>query len=534
MESGDRLLGSQFTLLNRLSAAPEFEYWTATDIYSGPMLIKAWPFGGDSPDEVLRASWNTELRNLLRVSSSPDADSHLVVVKRSGIDYAHKCFVMALSAPGLDTLKNRLADRSQCDWLNQIHSETCRADLWKGLRNIASGLAQLHQQQILHRNLTTHTVMVDDIDGPESMRLGGFEWTVRIGSTWAKGTRFADRFPQEDADYATHSFESDWLSFAFLVATVLVPEFPPDSTAPSQRTLLVIQECKVLSEIERTLLQRMMDASPRARLTRSFEIVSKIDEIIRWLDRPSHFTEDSYLALVVLLGPGKALTRAILEQDPKVDPTDLEMQRMFIEQDLTTPTVVSSYKDRGKSYVLIGHKLSYHIREYLENRRGPTSQWNLAFSQRDAQLRYSSGEDEQLELEQFPIKVFTAPAVKQNERVVQRNAVPWKNYLPRDSHRSIARERQQKFHDFFRVTNQLELLFRDAELFPYSVLSRSKDEAYESLVITARERSRPVFQFADIGGLTTFLENQMATASEEKPGADLVYLGKEEGLWLIN
>lgn len=533
MEPGDRLLGDQFTLLNRLSSTPECEYWTATDVYSGPMLLKAWPFGADSPSEVLRASWNAELRNLLRVSSSPEAESHLVVIKRSGIDYSKKCFVMALSAPGMDILRAPLSDRAHCIWLREIQSEARRAEIWKGLRNLAMGLSQLHQQQILHRNLNSQAVMVDDIEGPISMRLGGFEWSVRIGSSWIPGGRPVAPPLTNDSEYTSHSFESDWLSFALLAASILIPHIEPDPTETTSSIISAIQDFKVLTDLERNLLLRTLDLSPRARLARSFEIISKIDEITRWLDRPSRFNNDSYLALVVLLGPGKPLTRAIIEQTPRVDPTDIEVQRKFIEQDLAAPTVVSSYKDRGKSYVLIGQKVSYHIREYEESRRS-TGQWNLAFSQRDAQLRYSSGEDDQVELDRIPIRVFTALSVRQNEGVVRQNAISWKSCLPRDLRQSIARERQQKFHDFFRITNQLELLFRDAEVFPYSILQRTRDDTYEMLTIAARERTRPGFQFAQLGGLGTFLENEIATTSEEKSDAESVYLGKEDSLWLTS
>jgi hypothetical protein len=82
-----------------------------------------------------------------------------------------------------------------------------RATVWRGIRNIALGLAQIHEQQMLHTALTTTSILVDPASGPESMRLGGFEWTVRVGHV---PVAQAASPAGENVPATLRTFESDW------------------------------------------------------------------------------------------------------------------------------------------------------------------------------------------------------------------------------------------------------------------------------------------------------------------------------------
>jgi hypothetical protein len=177
---GVTVLRGRYSLAQRLTAFPEFEVWQAEDEYGAPVLIKAWPYSGARPDDVLRALWDVELRNLFQLSSSPESESQILIVKEAGIDYDLSYFVMALTCPGITLLESLLQNRKHHEWLRDLKSVPIRATLWKGLRGIASGLAQLHRQQMLHRNISADAIFMAPELGPESMRLGGFEWTVRL------------------------------------------------------------------------------------------------------------------------------------------------------------------------------------------------------------------------------------------------------------------------------------------------------------------------------------------------------------------
>lgn len=178
---GDRLLKGRYALSRLVSRRGHSELWLALDQDGGQTLLKAWPYQGEKPNDVVRALWDRELRNLFRLSSSPEAESRLLVLRDAGVDAENRCFVMLLAAPGYETLRQVLDDRSRYEWLRDLRTPEARLPLWRAMRDLALGLTQLHDQQMLHRSLSSDSVFLDAAVGPESMRLGGFEWTVRVG-----------------------------------------------------------------------------------------------------------------------------------------------------------------------------------------------------------------------------------------------------------------------------------------------------------------------------------------------------------------
>ena len=142
---------------------------------------------------------------------------------------------MALASPGLVLLETLLAERARTPWLREIANISTRVTIWRSLRNLALGLTQLHEQHMLHRDISPRAVFVDAALGPESMRLGGFELTVRVGSFRdADGSaRYVEPPEFHASALATHTFESDWYQFGSLIATVLVGSAAPaDGESP--------------------------------------------------------------------------------------------------------------------------------------------------------------------------------------------------------------------------------------------------------------------------------------------------------------
>lgn len=94
-----KVLRNRYTLLRSISKRQQQESWLAMDQDGGHVLLKAWPFEGNQPNDVVRALWDRELRNLFRLSSSPGAESNLVLLRDAAIDQENRCFVMVLGAP---------------------------------------------------------------------------------------------------------------------------------------------------------------------------------------------------------------------------------------------------------------------------------------------------------------------------------------------------------------------------------------------------------------------------------------------------
>jgi hypothetical protein len=393
----DLLLNDRYTLTKKLAGSPPAESWLATDREGGRVLVKLWPYQGERPNEVIRALWDRELRNLFRLSSSPGADSKLVVLHDAGVDKPSKLFVMVLSAPGFESLSAILENRNRYDWLRDMRQAELRVALWRALRELAQGLGQLHQQQMLHRSLLSDSVLLDPAAGPESMRLGGFEWTVRVGQT-SPGVHQTTLGTISDASSDikhTHTFESDWYRFGRVAAHLLAGIDSKDQgqSIDHAAVLSKVREATKLTELEREFMAALLEPKRKLRLSRGYEIVRAIDEIIVRLDQPARFLENSYLAMAALLGPRWKLTEAICNIDESISAIDTEAQRMFIQADLETPRLIARAGSQGATYLLQGKRLVYFLKEYAEIGSLPSGHWDLAFCDGPGEVRYSPGGD---------------------------------------------------------------------------------------------------------------------------------------------
>jgi len=155
--------------------------WIGIDEDDNKFLVKVWPFEGERPDDLQRALWDAELRTLYRVGSSPGAENCILVIRDAGVDRDSRCFAMVLQAPGYEPLSGALGQRAATPWL-QSREPQSRFALWTGLANLAEGVALLHEQHIIHRDISAETVYYASGFGPSSFRLGGFEWSVRLGA----------------------------------------------------------------------------------------------------------------------------------------------------------------------------------------------------------------------------------------------------------------------------------------------------------------------------------------------------------------
>jgi serine/threonine protein kinase len=533
LSEADSILHERYKLTKQLGIGPRHESWLAIDSEGGPVLVKAWPYEGEQPNEVVRALWDRELRNLFRLSSSPDADEKLVVLRDAGIDKPARCFVMVLSAPGFESLSRVLENRARYDWLRDMRQAEVRVPLWRAVRELAQGLGQLHQQQMLHRALSADAVLLDPSIGPESMRLGGFEWTVKVGQANANVSHLSVLAAPESSDLTRtpHTFDSDWYQFGHLTAQILTGADPASGheSVKHAAVLAKVRDAQKLTELERELLSALLELRPELRLSRGSEILRAIDEIISRLDQPARFVENSYLALAVLLGPNRALTESICDIDESISALNTEAQRLFVQRDLETPRLIARPGAQGSTYLLQGNRLVYFLKEYAEPGSQPSGQWEVGFCDGPGEVRYSSGVDSQVEIRRVPVRVFRVADIRTDPTIVTKGAVSWRPFLPQGTRSLRAKERQERFHEFFRITNQIELLFRDAEIFPYRCVSYSHKEGRQEVVIEGRPRPRHLPSFAEVtGGMIAFLTLQRA----EKRDGDKVYIGAEESVYL--
>jgi hypothetical protein len=184
INAGLKLLRDRYTIVDqRVDVTENSESWIGVGEDDKQFLIRLWPYSGEDPPDLLRALWDAELRTLYRVASAPGADQTILVIRDAGLDRIAHCFVMVLEAEhsgGYQPLSAALAKRSLFPWL-RITDLGIRRDLWSALGKLADGIALLHEQNILHRNIEAKRVYFNQDTGVQSLRLGGFEWSVRLG-----------------------------------------------------------------------------------------------------------------------------------------------------------------------------------------------------------------------------------------------------------------------------------------------------------------------------------------------------------------
>ncbi|MBN2286672.1 MAG: AAA family ATPase [Tissierellales bacterium] len=547
IESGRKVLRGKYELISQLmpdhSMQPS-EAWLAVDDYQTEYIIKLWPFQDNGANELQRALWDFELRNLYRVSSSPGAEQVLLVVHDAGVDFQYGCFVMVMQArgAGYDNLGQALKHRNQYDWLSDNDVEQ-RQKVWRGLKQIAQGVQLLHSQAILHRNVNADNVFFHPDSGAKSFRLGGFEWSIRIGELHVATPPHGWSSPPEIEDWESFGYqiETDWYGFGILAARCFINIEAYVNEPPIKRHQHINQKIKqaterYLSDIEKHIILRLIDRNRRDRLTRDDEVVAIIDELIQNLQGVQPNIEDKPL-VVVYDSRNSDLAERVAEvgfiPNPKnpheaFNPYDINHSvnlSHFIQNDLKEAQI---FYLNDKDYILVGQKLALKITRYKKidfNRSQPDQySWDAAYVLDVVELSWSEGGNAQKELPPESIIVRTGIDIR-NQPTTLSKSQSWKRHLPQKEKSASIRASLALFHDFIRCTNQIDLLIRDAELFLYERVSRKVVSQVEIVKIREIARERTVMDIFKLeGGLVGFLQREFES---NKPNCDLVVLTPE-------
>lgn len=530
---GTALLRSRYELVGQgeLSAG-DARLWRGIDGDGVHHLIRTWSYSGDEPDRVRRALWDAELRTLYRVGSTPGASESLVVLKDAGVDRDAQCFVMVLEAPGYTSLATALTERHRYPWLAS-RDASGRRDIWRAVERVASGLALLHEQQVLHRDVGATSVLFDVGGGPDTVRLGGFEWSVRLGRPLDADPPTGWSSPPERSKSEQQAWrpDDDWFGFGILCTRLLLDVENHAAHEPRARHQLVLgavtRASRTLTETERLLLSRLIAADPLERMTRGYDVLDSVRQIIRQLSSPSAEHEDSRPLTLVVNPRDTALTDYLLERglhehlglgttaayNPN-DPTHTNGVTDFIRRDLDGGVLYAVSK--STFYVLVGRRLVVRIAENTDRDGGRS--WRTALCRGPGELRGSEGGAAEVRIPAGRLAVRTTRSVHQ-DRTIALESAPWDGLLPQpEKGAELARE-LSRFQEFVRATNQIELLLLDATIFPYETVSGPEQHGgRESIVV--RERPRPddrtVLPFFELEkGLCEFVQREMESATDE-------------------
>ncbi len=547
LEVGTRLLGGRYELaVGPLPGAGDALSWEAFTDYGVRYLIKTWAYGGEEPDRVQRALWDTELRTLYKLGSSPGADNSLVVLRDAGLDRAACCFVMVLEAPGYVSLGEALSRRARYPWLSNSDA-TARRELWSALERIAVGLDLLHERQVLHRDVGVEALFFADEEGSESLRLGGFEWSVRLGRPLGGDPPEGWSTPPERMTQASAAWrpDDDWFGFGMLCARLFLDlerlSSNPLLTRHSRVLDAVNAATRRLTERERDLIGRLAAADPLERLVRAEDVKTRIREIVRLLSTPAVArTEDRPFTLVVNLR-NQSFADYLLEEGLRdhlqLAPTQAFSPSnamhsagacTFIQRDLEDALL---YAVPNQPYfILVGSRLILRVAQYTSP-RDRSATWQIAFCSAPGELRNSEGGVGCTPMPKGRIAVRTAEHVLRDRTIAQGSA-PWDDILPRIERGAELARDLARFHEFIKATNQIEILLRDAEIFPYEVISGPEvTNGRERVTIRERPRAeqRRVLRFFEIEkGLTEFLQREREQATGRPDSGSVILSGANE------
>jgi len=519
-------------------------------------LVKIWPLRDQSPLSIERALWDVELRRLLQLSSLPGAADYLTTLSESSADKLHGQLVMVVESAGYLPLSHALQDRrDSLPWLSPRQREV-RSELWKGLLRVARGLALLHRQQILHRALSEEVVFCNPSEGPQSFRLGGFEWSLSLRN-FRGGQRpeqpaapaLNDSGPLSAAQF---SFAADWQKYGRLCGRLILggaasSSKEPWALLPFDAAAQRLESAQWLHTSERNLIKRLLDPNPETRLAGLDMVLPQIRQVVEELEGP--LSGNEYLALVVFIDSTArrderdnlaVVVREKLLESPVEPPPGKRKELYWIEQDLRDARLLRKSDPNNPAmppeYLLVGRKLIYKLEPERQD-DGLGAQWKLARCRKTYPFRQGDHTVQSIALRRS-LRVYHPADLKDFRAKVLSGAFSWdKQWL--EAQQTLP-DRLRYFHDFLRLTNQIDLLMRDAEIFAYERIAEGIAEGIEQapldntvfIAIAERDRDLGPPEWARRGrsegtNLIAFLE-ELSKDQEDV----LVHLGTEESLEL--
>lgn len=500
--------------------------WRARGDDGSPYLVKTWAYQGDEPDKVRRALWDAELRTLYKVGSTPGAADSLVVLKDAGLDRDARAFVMVLEAPGYDHLDAALSGSAVPSWLR--HRDTSsRRDIWVALGALARGLALLHDQQVLHRDVGVEAVVLNTDEGASSLRLGGFEWSVRLGRPLDAEPPVNWAAPPERGAGGAVAWrpDDDWFGFGMLCVRLMLDVESYSSNEPRERherVLKAVAEATlVLTENERGMLLRLLAVDPLERMTRAEDVLEGIRGVVTVLAAPPTRREDASPYTLVVNSKGSGLIDYLVENGLKEhlglsldeayspqDPIHAAGLCDFLRKDLEAAELFAV--PRQSFFVLVGKRLIIRVGQNTD--RSERKSWQTAFCLGPGELRAVEEGAPQVALPEGRLAVRTLAQVW-NDRTVALESADWQGVLPKAERSTTLSPDLARFQEFVRAANQIELLLLDATIFPYELVGDPEVAGgTERIVVRERARAehRKVLRFFELEkGLDEFLQREM-------------------------
>jgi hypothetical protein len=299
-----------------------------------------------------------------------------------------------------------------------------------------------------------------------------------------------------------HLPDTDWFTFGMLAARLLVNLEHVRVDSPRDLHPEVMREiadpAKGLASSEVDLLFRLIATNPQARLRHFEEIVREIEEVERQL---LGLTDRRTPRLVLVVDPkSEPLVDACRGAGMIVDPED-EFATFNPLNAHHTATLTSFVRNSLREAVV--HPAEDPEQAILAGEMGPLRlarwkdesgrlSWDMAFCVGPSAVSTGEGGPRPTPLPSGSISVRTVSNAHRDS-TIRTSASSWQPYMPKPQGATARSVNQNRIIEFLRASNQVELVIRDAEVFPYRILSRSSDPLFDRIVIAPEpdEGERP-------------------------------------------
>lgn len=437
-----------------------------TDQSGNPVLVKIWPRDPADDDNDLREIWRNELRQLYRLAGYPGVADFIVELVNSGEDELG--FYLVLS-PGLrrplESILNEPGKRSRNV---SSRSDQGRILLWSNLLRIAAGLESLHQQGLLHRNLSTWSILTAGGDEAD-FQLTGFEWSMRLIA--ADTQRASKRIPPSID--LRHSFVMDWHQFGQVVRDLF-----NISAARVENTKIATHEVsEALLADEVRLIRELLQIISTPRIDGRY-VHDRIDSLITRLTIQSQRKEPKF-NLVLALGRAGPLAATIREaSDREIEIDDIASQNRFVENDLSSPIAMSIRilaQPAGFRLVLRGHKLTYFLDDFLGKDRSP-SHWDIAYCGRvDFAVPLAVHILNQARISADALNFLAPHEARRNTRFRSRFA-SWEDLRRQLAPMNEEESSERRLAKSLAMGQMLEYLFAATDVFPVEIVGQAQSQ----------------------------------------------------------
>ncbi|WP_167346923.1 AAA domain-containing protein [Pseudomonas paralactis] len=463
-------------------------------------IIKHWPRSLEICDEEVEAIWLHELRQLHRLNGFPGADDLIATLVDSGKDTEGFYLVLDTQErlPLSFLMSSKVLTRKPF-WIKNLKKPSQRAHFWKNIIRISSAIEILHNQGLLHRQLSTDSILAtnNQHDGCRDFQLTGFEWSMRV-------TTISHSTPERSSAInttPTYSFANDWKELGILVSKILNLDL--GSLEGMSEQIKDISATSGLMLIEVIFIKKLIGAIP-FRSSSTYESIdgaftkNAILEIVSALDRGASKTANPFsLALKVSTNPESKLyqnsvtskIQDIYKQKYGVtlDKTNIAELKKFVEKDIADSALLLRATPPNKQdpiYLLKGNELTYQLDQFSPGKHSDESTWDIAvcdraYSDPPAHLmKYSRA----ISIASEKILTITIADAFSSQR--SNTSAPEENswvslFSKLEAGEAARTTEQQELIDSFIACHLTEIAYARSEIFPIEIMCSENDgESY--------------------------------------------------------